>query len=100
MRPIANSYVINIGDLMARWTNDRWRSTVHRVINPPRNVNGTARRLSLVLFSGPNDDALIECLPSCVDAAHPAKYQPVRARNYIQDKLNASMPEKLAAKLQ
>jgi isopenicillin N synthase-like dioxygenase len=99
VRPVANSYVINIGDLMARWTNDRWRSTLHRVVNPPHNVNGPARRLSLVLFSGPNDDALIETLPSCVDAAHPAKYRPVRARDYIQDKLNASMPEKLEAKL-
>jgi isopenicillin N synthase-like dioxygenase len=99
VRPVANSYVINIGDLMARWTNDRWRSTLHRVVNPPRHKNGPTRRLSLVMFSGPNDDALIECLPSCVDAAHPAKYQPVRASDYIQGKLNASMPEKLAAQM-
>jgi hypothetical protein len=42
---------------------------------------------------------LIECLPSCVDAAHPAKYQPVRASDYIQSKLSESMPEKLAAKM-
>ena len=93
--PVADSYVINIGDLMARWTNDRWRSTLHRVVNPPRDIRGPTRRLSLVLFSGPNDDALIECLPSCVDAEHPAKYEPVRARAYIQSKLNASMPKSL-----
>jgi isopenicillin N synthase-like dioxygenase len=100
VRPVANSYVINIGDLMARWTNDRWRSTLHRVVNPPRTISGPVRRLSLVMFSGPSDDALIECLASCVDAARPAKYKPVRAREYIQEKLNASMPEKLAAKVQ
>jgi isopenicillin N synthase-like dioxygenase len=96
VRPVADSYVINIGDLMARWTNDRWRSTLHRVVNPPRSINGPTRRLSLVLFSGPNDDAIIDCLPTCVDAAHPAKYGPVRARDYIQDKLNTSMPARLA----
>jgi isopenicillin N synthase-like dioxygenase len=97
--PVANSYVINIGDLMARWTNDRWRSTLHRVVNPPRKSSGPASRMSLVLFTSPNEDALIECLPSCVDTVHPAKYKPVRAHDYIQDRLNASMPETLAGNL-
>ncbi|HTY68610.1 MAG TPA: 2OG-Fe(II) oxygenase family protein [Alphaproteobacteria bacterium] len=94
--PIPGSFVLNIGDLMARWTNDRWRSTLHRVMNPPRDLTGSTQRLSLVFFSGPNDDALIECLPSCADAAHPAKYPPVRAAEYVASKLAASMPEKLA----
>ena len=97
VRPVANSYVINIGDLMARWTNDRWRSTIHRVVNPPVGAGGAARRLSLVMFSGPNDDAVISCLPSCVGPAEPAKYAPVRARDYIQAKLNTSMSEALQA---
>lgn len=98
VRPVADAYVINIGDLMARWTNDRWRSTLHRVVNPPRDARGPTRRLSLVLFTGPNKDAIIEGLPTCVDADHPAKYPPVRAIDYIQEKLDASMPEKLAAR--
>ncbi|MBV8534925.1 MAG: isopenicillin N synthase family oxygenase [Alphaproteobacteria bacterium] len=98
VRPVPDSYVVNIGDLMARWTNDRWRSTLHRVVNPPRNARGPTRRLSLILFTGPNKDALIEALPSCVDAAHPAKYPPVRAMDYIQSKFDESMPEKLAAR--
>lgn len=93
--PTPGSYVINIGDLMARWTNDRWRSTLHRVVNPPRDARGPTRRLSLVLFSGPNPDAVISCLPSCVDHARPAKYPPVRADEYIQAKLDSSMPESL-----
>lgn len=94
VRPVPGAYVINIGDLMARWTNDRWRSTLHRVVNPPRDVRGPTRRLSLVLFTGPDDDAVISCLPSCVDTAHPAKYPPVRSRDYLETKLEASMPEK------
>jgi isopenicillin N synthase-like dioxygenase len=93
--PIPGSFVLNIGDLMARWTNDRWRSTLHRVMNPPRGITGSTQRLSLVFFSGPNDDALIECLPSCTDASRPAKYPPVRAADYVAGKLSASMPEKL-----
>lgn len=97
VRPVAGAYVINVGDLMARWTNDRWRSTLHRVVNPPRDIRGPTRRLSLVLFTGPNNDAVIEALPSCVDADHPAKYPPVNAGDYLQAKLDASMPEKLAA---
>lgn len=95
--PTPGSYVINIGDLMARWTNDRWRSTLHRVVNPPRDACGPTRRLSLVLFSGPNPDAVISGLPSCVDDASPAKYPPVRAEDYIQAKLDTSMPETLQA---
>ncbi|MBV8534924.1 MAG: isopenicillin N synthase family oxygenase [Alphaproteobacteria bacterium] len=97
VRPVAGAYVINIGDLMARWTNDRWRSTLHRVVNPPRDARGPTRRLSLVLFTGPNDDAVISCLPSCVDSRHPAKYPPVRSRDYLVQKLDASMPEKFLA---
>jgi isopenicillin N synthase-like dioxygenase len=98
VRPTPGSFVINIGDLMARWTNDRWRSTVHRVMNPPRAATGSTRRLSLVFFSGPNDDAVIECLPSCRDPVHPPRYAPVVAREYIRSKLDASMPAELAAR--
>ena len=93
--PTPGAFVVNIGDLMARWTNDRWRSTLHRVTNPPRDATGSTQRLSLVFFSGPKDDALIECLPSCADAARPAKYPPVRAADYVAAKLSASMPETL-----
>jgi isopenicillin N synthase-like dioxygenase len=95
--PTPESFVINVGDLMARWTNDRWRSTLHRVMNPPRDATGSTRRLSLVFFSGPNDDAVIECLPSCTGAGRPAKYAPVRTIDYVSEKRDVSMPEKLRA---
>ena len=85
------AFVINIGDLMARWTNDRWKSTLHRVANPPRDLSGTTRRISMAFFTGVNGDAMIECLPSCRSASVGAKYPPVRAADYIAQKLNVSM---------
>jgi isopenicillin N synthase-like dioxygenase len=73
---IPGTFVVNIGDLMARWTNDRWVSTNHRVVNP---AQGDAHkgRLSIPFFLQPNFDAVIECLPSCCGAERPAKYEPV-----------------------
>ncbi|MEN9224071.1 MAG: 2-oxoglutarate and iron-dependent oxygenase domain-containing protein [Thermostichus sp. HHBFW_bins_43] len=91
VQAIPRSFVINIGDLLARWTNDRWRSTLHRVVNPPREAFGASRRLSLVYFTAPRDDAWIECLPTCQDADNPPRYAPVRAGDYVRAKLDISM---------
>jgi isopenicillin N synthase-like dioxygenase len=82
------TFVVNIGDMMAQWTNDRWVSTLHRVANPPPDAGGSARRLSLVFFHQPNPDALVECIPGCADAAHPSLYLPVTAGDYISRKIN------------
>jgi isopenicillin N synthase-like dioxygenase len=89
--PLRGALTINAGDLLARWTNDRWRSNVHRVINPPKSLTGSTRRLSIVLFTGPNPDARIECLPSCRSPAHPPKYEPVVAHEHLMSKIRASM---------
>lgn len=65
VQPADGALLVNLGDLMARWTNERWLSTLHRV-KPPI-VNGTiARRRSAAYFHDGNIDALIETLPSCV----------------------------------
>jgi isopenicillin N synthase-like dioxygenase len=88
---VPDSFVINVGDLMARWTNDRWRSTLHRVSNPDRQLTGSTARLSMVAFTGPNEDSMVACLPSCQSAANPARYQPVRAGDYVRAKLTSSM---------
>jgi isopenicillin N synthase-like dioxygenase len=76
------SFVCNIGDLMQRWTNDRWTSTMHRVVNPPRARALGGRRQSIVFFHQPNYDALIECLPSCCGADDPPRYEPVTSGDH------------------
>jgi len=77
-----DSFVVNIGDLLMRWTNDRWVSNVHRVANPPDSVAARSKRLSIAFFHHPNYDALIECI------APPgkAKYPPVLSGRYRDDK--------------
>jgi isopenicillin N synthase-like dioxygenase len=88
---VPEAFIINVADLIARWTNERWQSTLHRVVNPSRALTGSTQRLSMVLFTGPNDDAEIVCLPSCTDATHPALYPPVRAGAFVHAKIDKSM---------
>ena len=73
----AGTFVCNIGDLMQRWTNDRWISTMHRVVNPPREAARGNRRLSIPFFFQPNYDTVIECLPGCCGPDNPPRYEPV-----------------------
>lgn len=74
--PDPGTYVVNVGDVMQIWTNNRWVSTLHRVINPPPELASTARRHSVPFFHQPNYDAVIETLPSCHGAGRPARYAP------------------------
>ena len=83
---IPNSFVINQGDLMARWTNDRWLSTLHRVANPPEEAKGGSRRLSIVFFHHPNYDATVSCLPTCVEPGGAPKYEPITVGDYYSMK--------------
>jgi len=79
---VPGTFVINIGDLMMRWANDKWVSNVHRVANPPL-VNGrTSRRLSLVYFCQCNDDTVVACLPNCTGPENPPRYPPIVAGEY------------------
>ncbi len=77
VKALPASFVVNLGDLMANWTNDRWISTLHRVVNPEPDLVLGSRRQSLVFFHQPNYDAMIECLPTCQSAGSPPKYPPV-----------------------
>ena len=85
--PEPGAYVINIGDLLAQWTNDRWRSTVHRVAAPPVGDTSHNRRRSMAFFHDGDWDAIVECLPTCVSDDNPAKYEPVRALDHLMNKL-------------
>ena len=64
-------FVVNIGDLLMRWTNDRWLSNLHRVVNAPAGPGPSRARLSIAFFNHPNYDALIECIAGPGDARHP-----------------------------
>jgi len=72
-----SNFVCNIGDLLMRWTNDRWVSNVHRVVTPPAESAG-AKRLSIAFFHHPNYDALVECIAP----SGKAKYPPVLSGEY------------------
>jgi isopenicillin N synthase-like dioxygenase len=68
---LPGTFIVNIGDLMARWTNDTWVSTLHRVVNPPLDTPDDTRRLSLVFFHNPNHDAQIRNLMADQAAKYP-----------------------------
>jgi isopenicillin N synthase-like dioxygenase len=83
--PIEGAFIVNIGDQMARWSNDLFASTVHRAINT------TGRpRYSIPFFLGTNYDTLIDTLPGCVTAERPRKYEPVIAGDYVQSRFDAT----------
>lgn len=87
--PVGGSFVVNLGDLMAAWTNDRWVSTMHRVVNPSTDVAAT-RRLSIAFFHQPNFDTIIECIPTCLAPGGRPRYEPVTSGQWLIDKLSKS----------
>jgi isopenicillin N synthase-like dioxygenase len=74
---VVDAFVVNGGDILHRWTNERFLSTPHRVIN---RTNGD--RYAIPFFCDPNHDTPIACLPSCHSAANPPKYPPIAFGDY------------------
>lgn len=87
VKPAREHLVINLGDMMSRWTNDRWRSTLHRVVNPPWEIAKNSLRQTIAFFLHPNYDAMIECVPSCLAPGETPKYPPIMAGEHMRWKL-------------
>lgn len=75
---IEGTFVVNIGDMMARWSNDRYKSTPHRVISPR-----DRERYSMPFFAEPHPDTLIDCLPGCHGPDRPRRYPDVICSDYM-----------------
>ncbi|HYF19970.1 MAG TPA: 2OG-Fe(II) oxygenase family protein [Ramlibacter sp.] len=82
---LPGQFIVNTGDMLRRWTNDRFLSTPHRVLN----VSGV-ERFSMALFFDPNLDQVMTCLPTCRDADNPPKHAPITYREYLTEFLNTN----------
>mmetsp|Transcript_13687 Transcript_13687/g.22426 ORF Transcript_13687/g.22426 Transcript_13687/m.22426 type:complete len:354 (+) Transcript_13687:77-1138(+) len=102
---LEDSFIINLGDLMQRWTNDKWTSTLHRVVATDSNADGrirdgdeklfkSARRQSIAFFVNMNGNTTVLPLDTCVDEAHPSKYAPIKASEHLIQRHNQSMMAK------
>jgi isopenicillin N synthase-like dioxygenase len=78
--PIPGAFVVNLGDLIARWTNDRFRSTVHRVVN-----SSGRERYSVPFFFSGNPDQKVECLPSCLANGDSPQYPPTTVEGHLKE---------------
>jgi isopenicillin N synthase-like dioxygenase len=78
--------VVNVGDMLQRLTNNKLRSTTHRVVNPPRELWGTSR-FSIPFFLHPKSSMSLACLPGCIDANHPKAYPDATAGEYLDERL-------------
>ena len=78
--------VINVGDMLSRHTNNRLKSTIHQVVNPPRELWGTSR-FSIPFFMHPVSDMKLNCLENCIDADHPKLYDDITAGEFLDERL-------------
>ena len=78
--------VVNVGDMLQRLTNDRLKSTTHRVVNPPKELWGTSR-YSIPFFLHPRSEMRLDCLGSCISLENSRKYDPISAGEYLDERL-------------
>lgn len=92
---VPSTFVVNLGEMLARWTNDLFRATPHRVSN-----TSGRERYAIPFFFGTNYDTCIECLPPCTGPDRPPRYPPIRAGDYLARRLSeiyGSLPVARAA---
>ena len=94
---VPEAFVVNLGDLMAEWTNDRWVSTLHRVVNPSRTAGESARRMSMTFFHQPTYHAVIACLPNCADTQRPPRHGSIPSGEHVWMKINKHRRPELGA---
>ena len=83
---LPDQIIVNVGDMLARLTNDTLKSTIHRVVNPPRELLGTPR-YSIPFFMHPRADMDLTCLDSCVSDGHPKQYEDMTAGEFLEERL-------------
>lgn len=80
---VPDTFVVNLGEMLARWTNDLFRATPHRVLN-----QSGRERYAIPFFFGTNYDTRIECLPPCAGPDRPPRYPPILAGEYLAERLD------------
>ncbi|KAF3770380.1 thymine dioxygenase [Cryphonectria parasitica EP155] len=88
--PIEDTCVVNAGDLLARWSNDTIKSTIHRVVEPPRKADEHPARYSIAYFCNPNFDSQIEAIPGTYAGEADRKYEGVNTGEYLVKRLAAT----------
>jgi len=84
--PKADELVINVGDMLERLTNNKLRSTIHKVINPPRE-EWDKPRYSIPFFMHPRSEMPLNCLEECMDEDHPKQYEDITAGKFLHQRL-------------
>ncbi|KIW11945.1 hypothetical protein PV08_09218 [Exophiala spinifera] len=86
VRPVKDAFVVNIGDMMERWTNNNYTSTLHRVISPV----STKDRYSVAFFNEGLLDQVIECIPTCLKPGEKPLFEPIRAEDHLIQRYSGS----------
>ncbi|MBD0849584.1 isopenicillin N synthase family dioxygenase [Maribacter arenosus] len=78
--------MINVGDMLSRLTNNKLKSTIHQVVNPPKELWGTSR-YSIPFFMHPISEMPLNCLVNCIDAEHPKQFEDITAGEFLHERL-------------